>query len=281
VDSPVVDLGASGPGRPIYLVHPIGGGVLCYGALARGLDGSRPVFGLQAAGLEGESQPETDLARMASHYVDALRARDAGRYILSGWSMGGIVAFEMARQLAEAGHDVPLVILIDSSVPVPRNPAHPFDEREALAAFAADLARTADRPIRISAEQLRHFEPDSIRNGTWDPSVLGRELAGELGHDRLRRLHSVFRANRVALDAFEARPYRGRVVLVRAGAGRDHVADRSARTWNTLAPGGVTTHHIAGDHYSIMQQPAISRLAEILSFEILQHENARGAIAPR
>ncbi len=112
----------SGPGRPLYLVHPIGGGVLCYNDLARCLDGSVPVLGLQAAGLDGEAEPETDLVRMASRYVDALRAlHPAGPYILGGWSMGGIVAFEMAVQLAAAGHDVPLVILIDCSVPVPRN----------------------------------------------------------------------------------------------------------------------------------------------------------------
>ena len=105
-------------------MHPIGGGVLCYHDLARCFDGARPVLGLQAAGFEGEAEPETDLVRMASRYVDALRAaQPAGPYILGGWSMGGIVAFEMAGQLAAAGHDVPLVILIDCSVPVPRNAA--------------------------------------------------------------------------------------------------------------------------------------------------------------
>ena len=125
--SPLVDLRVSGPGRPLYLVHPIGGGVLCYNDLARCLDGARAVLGLQAAGLEGEAEPETDLVRMASRYVDALRAEQpVGPYILGGWSMGGIVAFEMAGQLAAAGHDVPLVILIDCSVPVPRNAAAPL-----------------------------------------------------------------------------------------------------------------------------------------------------------
>ena len=122
--SPLIDLRVSGPGRPLVLVHPIGGGVLCYNALARGFDGARAVLGLQAAGFEGEEEPETDLVRMASRYVDALRAEHpGGPYILGGWSMGGIVAFEMASQLAAAGHDVPLVILIDCSVPVPRNPS--------------------------------------------------------------------------------------------------------------------------------------------------------------
>ncbi len=128
--------------------------------------GHGAVLGLQAAGFEGEAEPETDLVRMASRYVDALRAaHPVGPYILGGWSMGGIVAFEMARQLAAAGHDVPLVILIDCSVPVPRNALQPLDDLESLAGFAADLARTAGRETWASLERLRGLDPESIRNG--------------------------------------------------------------------------------------------------------------------
>ena len=57
--SSLVDLGASGPGRPLVLVHPIGGGVLCYNTLARCFDGARDVLGLQAAGFrdgDGEAR---------------------------------------------------------------------------------------------------------------------------------------------------------------------------------------------------------------------------------
>ena len=68
--SSLIPLGTSGPGHPLFLVHPIGGGVLCYNVLARRLDGAHAVLGLQAAGLDGEVEPEADLARMASRYVE-------------------------------------------------------------------------------------------------------------------------------------------------------------------------------------------------------------------
>ena len=87
--SPLVDLGVSGPGRPLVLVHPIGGGVLCYNDLARCFDGARAVLGLQAAGFEGEAEPETDLVRMASRYVEALRARRPGRALHPGRMVDG------------------------------------------------------------------------------------------------------------------------------------------------------------------------------------------------
>ena len=85
--------------------------------------------------------------------------------------MGGIVAFEMAGQLAAAGHDVPLVILIDCSVPVPRNAPRPSMNLTSLAGFAADLARTAGRDDWASLERLRGLDPESIRNGTFDQTI--------------------------------------------------------------------------------------------------------------
>ena len=120
--SSLIPLGTSGPGHPLFLVHPIGGGVLCYNDLARCLDGARAVFGLQASGLDGDAVPEADLVRMASRYVDAILAEHPeGPYLLGGWSMGGVVALEMAMQLSAAGREVPLVFLIDCSAPVPRH----------------------------------------------------------------------------------------------------------------------------------------------------------------
>ncbi len=218
---PVVDLGAAGAGAPLFLVHPIGGGILCYRGLARCFDGVRGVLGLQALGLEGDTEPETDLVRMASRYVDALRiARPEGPYFLGGWSMGGVVAFEMARQLTAEGQEVPLVFLIDCSVPGRRRTSRPLDDHESLMAFAADLARTAGARAMAELEPLRALGPESIRDGTFERVIKESDLARQIGPDRIRRLHEAFRANWLALDGYEPRPYSGRAVLVRAARER-------------------------------------------------------------
>ncbi len=57
--------------------------------------------------------------------------------------------------------------------------------------------------------------------------------------------------------------------------------DDSARGWNALALGGVTTHHLPGDHYTIMQRPTVERLAEILSGEIERLERTTGEVQTR
>ena len=251
--------------------------------LARCLDGARAVLGLQAAGFEGEAEPETDLVRMASRYVDALRAEQPGRALHPGRMVDGGHRGFRDGQAARRGGPRRAAGRPDRLLgPRPAERPHgPLSDLESLAAFAADLARTAGRETWASLERLRGLDPESIRNGTFDQTILGREIAGEIGPDRLRRLHDVFRANRLALDGYQPRPYPGRVVLVQAESSRNHLDDRSTRGWNALALGGVTTHHLPGDHYTIMQRPAVERLAEILTGEIDRHEQTMGRIPLR
>ena len=242
----------------------------------------RNVLGLEADGIEGEAAHETDLVRMASRYIEALRLeRPRGPYLLGGWSMGGIVAFEMARQLAAAGDEVPLVFLIDSPVPSRGRFPRSFDDHEILVDFAADLARTAGRENLASLEQLRGLDFEAMRNGSLARAIEGSEIAREIGAERLQRLHDVYRANRLALEGYEPRPYPGRAVLIRAGSNLGIFDDDSAPGWNGLALGGVTTHHLPGDHYTIMQRPTVERLAEILSDEIERLERTTGEVQLR
>jgi len=280
--SSLISLGTSGPGHPLFLVHPIGGGVLCYNALARRLDGAHAVLGLQAAGLDGEVEPVADLVRMASRYVETLLAEHPeGPYFLGGWSMGGVVALEMARQLAATGREVPFIFLIDCSAPVPHHAPHAMSDRDSLMAFVADLARTAGRPTWTSPEHFRSLDPESIRDGTLEQSSLGREIADEIGSERFRRLHDVYRANRLALDGYQPRTYSGRIILIRAESSRSDFEGDPTRGWDDLAVGGITTYHVPGDHYTILQRPAVERLAEILAGEIEGLESTTGKIHPR
>src|SRR5205823_1918690 len=96
--SPLVAIQSGGARRPFFCVHPGGGEVLCYYDLARALGPDQPFYGLRAVGLEGEAMPDTRIAAMAARYLDVLREQQQhGPYLLGGWSLGGVVAFEMAQ----------------------------------------------------------------------------------------------------------------------------------------------------------------------------------------
>jgi thioesterase domain-containing protein len=100
--------GGSGP--PFFCVHGFGGGVLGYAELARQLGPEQPFYGLQAAGLNGLDEPDVRIEDMAARYLQAMRAvQPEGPYYLGGYCYGGIVAFEMARQLRTQGEHVALL----------------------------------------------------------------------------------------------------------------------------------------------------------------------------
>jgi thioesterase domain-containing protein len=127
--------------------------------------------------------------------------------------LGGVVAFEMARQLREQGAEVGALLLIDSRAPRPG--AGRPDDPGLLAAFAADMARGSGGDLT-------------------DPA-----LVAELGTERLGRLWEVFRANCRALAEYAPRPYPGQLTLVRAG-----LPTRRTRRWAGASwpPGGVSVH---------------------------------------
>lgn len=107
----------SATGRPLFLLHTGAGYVAMYGQLARHLSG-RPVYAVQARGLQGESWPLMSVPAMARRYIREITEVDpTGPYLLAGTCMGGLIAFEMARQLAVQGRPVALVALLESDYP--------------------------------------------------------------------------------------------------------------------------------------------------------------------
>ncbi|KAG4067509.1 hypothetical protein HA402_011271 [Bradysia odoriphaga] len=111
---PLVPIRTTGHRPPLFLVHPLGGHVLCYLSLAKAMPADQPVYALQAAGSGQGSTPLLSIEAMASEYLAAIRrVQPEGPYYLGGWSLGGFVAFEMARQLiaTDPGAVAQLIVL--------------------------------------------------------------------------------------------------------------------------------------------------------------------------
>ena len=98
----LVTISSRGAGRPLYVVHGAGGNVLFLSTLTRAMGGDRPVHAFQAVGVNEGEIPDASIEAMASRYVAELREHSTGPYLLGGYSGGGIVALEMARQLLES-----------------------------------------------------------------------------------------------------------------------------------------------------------------------------------
>lgn len=113
--SPLVPIQPTGKRTPLFSIHPGGGNVLGYREFATHLDEDQPVYGIQAYGVVAGQEPQTDIPQMARRYVEVLReVQPNGPYYLGGESFGGLVAYEMACQLTQAGECVAFLFLGDA-----------------------------------------------------------------------------------------------------------------------------------------------------------------------
>jgi thioesterase domain-containing protein len=223
----------------------------------------QPFYGFQSAALESQRDPATQIALMASHYLEELRlVQPEGPYYLGGWSMGGVVAFEMARQLEAQGQRVALLALMDASAPDPSRCAE-TDELTLIASFAQDMGLSLDQ-LAISEDELRRLGPDEQLTYLLEQASLANVLPPDIELAQIRRLFDVFMANVQAMLSYVPQPYAGRVTLFRAVEDSAGGRGDASFGWANLALEGVALNEAPGTHFTMVRQPHVQVLAERL-----------------
>ncbi|HYH82411.1 MAG TPA: amino acid adenylation domain-containing protein [Longimicrobium sp.] len=260
--STLATLRADGEGTPLFLVHPAGGDVLCYVELVRHLAPGHPVHALQARGLApGEAVHDTLEAIAADHLATLRAARPAGPYRLGGWSMGGVVAYEMARQLEAAGEAVEALLLIDA--PVPWGDPEP-DDRVLLRSFALQLGLPLER-LGPASHAVAALPPEERFGAALEAARADGVVPPELDADRLRALYRVYEANVRALQRYRPGAYGGSLVLLRADGQPAAPGVDPAYGWGERARGEVRVVSLPGDHFGVVREPHVRTLAAKLS----------------
>ena len=248
--SPLVALQPQGAGAPLFFMHPVTGSAFVYATLARQLGAERPFYGLNAS----VNEPLTTIEEMAARYVEAVRGvQTEGPYLLGGWSMGGLIAYEMAQQLRALGQEVALLALIDRAA---------FD--------AAPQARD-DAVLQFWFEQTI----ESVRE---QAEATGGELS-QVGPTMYHRLFQVYKANHRAVEQYVPRPYAGRVTLLRA-AETPVVTPDPTLGWGELAA-GVDLLVVPGTHTSMLYEPEVRELAGRLHACVESATEDGRRVAPR
>ncbi|MFI6641776.1 amino acid adenylation domain-containing protein [Streptomyces sp. NPDC050504] len=110
----VLPLRTEGTAEPVWCLHPVGGVSWMYSGLMRHLDSDRPLYGIQARGLARAEELPGSVPEMARDYVEQIRkVQPEGPYHLLGWSMGAMLAHEVAVQLQRQGEEVALLANLD------------------------------------------------------------------------------------------------------------------------------------------------------------------------
>ncbi|MEU4776032.1 amino acid adenylation domain-containing protein [Micromonospora sp. NPDC023644] len=283
---PLVPIRAGGDRSPLFLVHPLGGNVLCYVRLAKHLPAEQPVYGLQAAGSDPGSEPLGSVPELARSYLEAIRrVQPSGPYRIGGWSFGGVVALELARQLRrEDPAGVEQVILLD---PIARGPSKrdPVADNALLEWFFWELIwleRSGNAPVEAIPDGLTEEEK-------FDFIMARATAAGVLrpGSSRasVRRLFRMFSAHWEALMAYEPGVLDQDLTLVRASdrlpmvllpmhtaAGTLHTDP--ANGWARHTSGRIDVIDVPGNHLVLMEEPYVAEVARRIAEALDSREKA-------
>jgi acetoacetyl-CoA synthetase len=249
-----------GIGNPLFIVHGLGGNVWELADLGRLIPSRRPVYAIQAKGLDGTEAPLESLAEMAGFYVQVIReVQPRGPYMLAGYSFGGVVAFEMAHQLADAGADIALLVLMDSYTHMLNWP-----RAVRMAVWRSRIANRIAVAMRISIWQTLDYYRRRARDIHRNLRKYGRVL-GPLGFQSKELSPAVQRVIEccdAAWIAYRPRFYPGRITFLKAGVNVRFPKNPKA-IWGGLAR-ELVIHTVPGEHVELVG-PKVERLAQRLS----------------
>jgi thioesterase domain-containing protein len=258
----LVPLRVGGPRRPLFLAHEPSGEVLSYGPLASHLDGDLPVYGLQAD--HGDLQARVTNEMLAARYLREVRTlQPRGPYRLAGWSAGGLLAYEMARQLRADGEPVEFLGMIDSGCPDGELPADFWSEEETrhwryLLGHLVYLDATVGESRAHALEALYSGDVGAAlahchREGWLPPSFSAEELAWRL---------ALTRQLTFAFHTYRPQPLPMQAHLFCAEAPTD--SDPSLG-WASQAECTLEIVPVGGSHLSIVKGPHAQTLAAAIS----------------
>jgi len=272
--SSLVPIQPLGTKPPFFWIH----GEFSNAILPRYLGLDQPLYGLEHQSQDGKPAQYTSVETIATHYLKEIRmVQSHGPYFLGGYSLGSILAFEIASRLIDQAEDVALLALLDppgpsgvarKTQPELNNKIIVFNPlRERMRRHYRNLAALGNEKklayfwvrgkgiikAKIWDEKTRISE--NLKKALWKVCLaLGRPLPVSVRSPYILNIY------RRALRNYVPRQYTGRVVLFK-GESR---ADNYLRHWRKYLLGEITIHDLPGNHMQLREEPYIHLWAEKL-----------------
>ncbi len=271
----LVPIKPGGGKQPVYLVHGAGLNVLLYNSLVNHLDKEQPIFGLQAKGLNGKEKPLETIEEIAAHYNNEIITHNPnGPYALAGFSLGGLIAFEMARQLTEAGKKVVFLGMLDTVAYSSLKKYSKFGKLAYRAWFTFNqiIYNTLlflKEPLIEKKQFLQNKQKSlkrKINTFIYRQKVKIAQTKTSQGdkEELPEYLYNVHEANNIAGDNYIIPPSDLKVELFRAKHQTFYIEEPSTYNWKKYAKKGVNIYDVPGEHSSIFAPPHDKEFAKIL-----------------
>ena len=222
---------------PVFIAHGVGDTVLGLSGLVGKIKTVHPIYGMQARGIAGVAEPFTSIEGMAEYHLDAIKGVQAhGPYFLIGYSLGGLVALEIAQRLTASGEKIALLALLDA-----------YPDKRYLSATQYALLRCRLAQRRVWA--LIQSPPGSTRPRI--PKLA--EGAHRPNHPGLvRAIQKMQESAYLALRQYRPRFYPGKIKFVKAEIST-YFPDNPAAVWAHLAR-QFDIETVPGDHLHMLSE---------------------------
>ncbi|TAK34570.1 MAG: amino acid adenylation domain-containing protein [Saprospiraceae bacterium] len=240
----------------LYLVHGGGLHVLFYQNLVKFLDEDQPIYALQAKGLNGGEEPLDSIEDMAAHYIQEILAQNPdGPYNLAGYSLGGLIAWEMAKQLQDMGREVPVLALFDSVAKYEwagEGNSGKWKKKLKKAGYnlslmVKDPAKAIEYKSHVVKMQLQHMA------GKLRTAYRNNET-NEIEEGYLPYGKQVYEKSLEAYEKYDLKPLDVHVDLFKAKEQMFYLADPVYYGWDKFARQGVIVHEIQGNHLTLFDE---------------------------
>jgi len=257
----LVPIKTSGTKDPVYLVHGGGLNVLLFASISRFLDQDQPVYGIQALGLNKPVPLLYSIEEIAATYLaEILEINPHGPYSLAGYSMGGKIAFEMAKQLKAMGKEIKLLGIIDTyatntdtssrSVVLTRKFIRQFIKVPFFfKSFLKHPKEAISYQVHMTKTRFGHLFYNQLEQGTEHFSPYEMEI---------------HRSYDIAYSKYILKPSDLRIDLFRVKKRLYFLDDLVYLGWKKFAKQGISVHEIPGDHRTYLMPPNDQGFAQIL-----------------
>ncbi|HTH83251.1 MAG TPA: amino acid adenylation domain-containing protein [Mucilaginibacter sp.] len=258
----LVPIKPAGTKTPVYLIHGGGLNILLFKSISKYFDDDQPVFGIQAFGLTGDEAVPPTIEEVATKHIKEILKKDPdGPYALAGYSLGGYIAFEIAKQLKAMGKEIKMLGIIDT--------------------YAGSNEKPASTTIKIAKKIRRQFYkfPFFVKSFITNP-VESFEYQWIIFKYKVQKLFSpdfviakevmtpremeTYKVYDNAYETYVLEPLNIEIMLFRVKKRLYYLDDRVYLGWNKYTTKGVGIHEVPGDHKTFLYPPNDQEFANVM-----------------
>lgn len=265
IPNSLVSIRAEGHKTPLYLIN--GGELVAdeFFNLGDVLDENQPIYGFQSNGFDGNGKLLETIEEIAAYYIKGILSQDNyGPYCLAGYSIGGIIAFEMARQLKAMGRTVKLLAMIDSITRDPWLIKTKYRGFAILRLIGFNIYLLKDglsKAFKYGAAFLRAGLKTISNKIKYRTQPDEHEITNADQHTDTLDNFDVFSLHVLAYKKYKLEPYDGNIVVFRAKELTYYMDDFKYLGWRSYSK-KTKSITVKGNHFSIFDDENIQELGE-------------------